>query len=251
MHVPDGVLPLSECATLAIVAVAGFALAARGASMGPRDTRLPTIGLLAATVFVLQMLNFPLFGPVSAHLMGTSLVVYVAGFDAAVLAMAPVLLLQAFLLHDGGLVALGANYVNIALVPAIVSSTVISFTGARSRSRPAIAVGAATMLGTLAGAATCAIDLAWSGIVPMRTAFAWIMPVQAAAGLVEAALTGAVVHHFARRAHVAPESPARWRSAAPWIAVLIVAAMLVPIASGRPDALQYALRVAPGFGAAR
>jgi cobalt/nickel transport system permease protein len=120
MHLPD--VFVSPAAGIAFNAVAGafaFAAALRTARTGEMQRRLPIMAALGALAFAMQMLRFPLpWTGASAHLVGGLLVAILVGPDAVILVMLPVLVIQALVFAQGGLVALGANLFGTAIFPA-------------------------------------------------------------------------------------------------------------------------------------
>lgn len=120
MHVPDGFIDAPVSVAAGAVAVAGVAVALRGARRELDDRTAPLAGLTAAFIFAAQMLNFPVAGGTSGHLLGGALAAILVGPYAGVLAVSVVLLLQALLFADGGLSALGVNVILMALVTVFV-----------------------------------------------------------------------------------------------------------------------------------
>ncbi len=120
MHVPDGFLDAPTSAATAVVAVAGVAVALRGARRELDDRTAPMAGLVATFVFAAQMINFPVGAGTSGHLMGGALAAVLVGPWAAVLCLAVVLLVQGLLMADGGVTALGTNITLIGLVTVTV-----------------------------------------------------------------------------------------------------------------------------------
>ncbi|MFB4318454.1 energy-coupling factor ABC transporter permease [Actinomadura sp. 21ATH] len=116
MHVPDGFLDAPVSLAAGAVAVAGVAVALRGARRELDDRTAPLAGLTAAFVFAAQMLNFPVAAGTSGHLLGGALAAILVGPYAGVLCVSVVLLLQALLFADGGVSALGVNITLMALV---------------------------------------------------------------------------------------------------------------------------------------
>src|SRR5512138_609595 len=116
MHLPDGFLDAKTSALAAGAAVAGITIALRQvrSALGPR--KMPMLGLAAAFVFAAQMLNFPVVGGTSGHLLGGVLTAVLLGPSAAVVVMTCVLIVQCLMFNDGGLLALGANVFNIAVI---------------------------------------------------------------------------------------------------------------------------------------
>src|SRR5688500_12122204 len=119
MHLGNGALT-PECAYLTLgAAAASLGFAAAQVRREPLDGhRLATAGALSAAIFAAQMVNVPVLPFSSAHLVGGVLLAWCLGPALGSLCMAAVLLVQALLLGDGGLLALGANIINMAFVPA-------------------------------------------------------------------------------------------------------------------------------------
>src|SRR5918992_204389 len=106
MHVPDGFLDVTTSAATGALAVAGVALALRGARKELDDRTAPMAGLVATFVFAGQMMNFPVGAGTSGHLIGGALAAVLVGPWAGALCLAVVVLVQS-LFADGGLSALG------------------------------------------------------------------------------------------------------------------------------------------------
>src|SRR3954471_14978022 len=116
MHVPDGFLDAPTSVATGVVAVGGIALALRGARRELDDRTAPMAGLVATFVFAGQMINFPVGAGTSGHLLGGTLAAVLVGPWTAVLCVSTVLLVQALLMADGGITALGTNITLMALV---------------------------------------------------------------------------------------------------------------------------------------
>src|SRR6516164_8321259 len=124
MHLPDGFLDAKTAllSTGAAAAGVGIALHQVRTSLTPRQ--MPMLGLAAAFVFAAQMLNFPVAGGTSGHLVGGVLTAVLLGPSAAVLVITCVLIVQCLMFADGGLLALGANVFNMAVV-SVCGGTVV------------------------------------------------------------------------------------------------------------------------------
>lgn len=116
MHVPDGFLDLPVSAATGAVAIAGVALALRGARRELDERTAPLAGLVATFVFAAQMVNFPVGAGTSGHLIGGALAAVLVGPWTATLVLTVVTVVQALLFADGGLTALGTNVVLLAIV---------------------------------------------------------------------------------------------------------------------------------------
>lgn len=109
MHVPDGFLDAPTSVATGAVAVVAVGLALRGARRELDDRTAPLAGLVAAFVFAVQMLNFPVVSGTSGHLMGGALAAVLVGPYTGLLCISTVLIVQALLFADGGITALGTN----------------------------------------------------------------------------------------------------------------------------------------------
>jgi cobalt/nickel transport system permease protein len=124
VHIPDGWLSLEiSLLTWALVLVS-LGLALSHFDKSDLD-KLSNIGAIASVVFVAQMFNFPVAGGTSGHLLGAALSVYVVGLPGAVLTLFVVLLVQAVVFADGGILALGANTFNMGVVGSITAYVII------------------------------------------------------------------------------------------------------------------------------
>ena len=120
MHVPDGFIDAPVSLAAGVVAAGGIAVCLRGARRELDDRTAPMAGLVAAFVFAAQMLNFPVAGGTSGHLLGGALAAILVGPYTGALCVSVVLIVQAMLFADGGLSALGLNIILIAMIPAAV-----------------------------------------------------------------------------------------------------------------------------------
>jgi len=161
---------------------------------------IPIMGVLSAFVFVAQMLNFPLLGGTSGHLVGGALLGILLGPIAGILTMATVIIAQALFLQDGGLVALGANIFNIGAVTSFSGYAVYRLFGAPERQGKHLAFTAflAGWISVVISAAACALELGLSGAVPLEVALPAMTGYHALIGIVEGALTAGVLSFFAR-----------------------------------------------------
>ena len=118
MHMSDGIVNAPVSAMLGLVAAAGlgYSLVRAGRSTDLDDRTAPMAGLVAAFIFAVQMINFPVLPGVSGHLLGGALAAILVGPWLGALCVGIVLVVQALLFADGGLTALGANITNMALI---------------------------------------------------------------------------------------------------------------------------------------
>lgn len=120
MHIPDGFIDAPVSAVAGIIAIGLVALCLRMTARTLDDRQVPRCGLVAAFVFALQMLNFPVAAGTSGHLLGGVLAAVLVGPWAGALCVTVVLIAQALLFADGGLSALGLNVVNMAIIGSFV-----------------------------------------------------------------------------------------------------------------------------------
>ncbi|WP_330266388.1 energy-coupling factor ABC transporter permease [Streptomyces griseorubiginosus] len=124
MHVPDGFIDAPISAATGVVAAAAVAVSLRGARRELDERTAPLAGLVAAFIFAVQMLNFPVAAGTSGHLLGGALAAILVGPYTGVLCVTVVLLMQGILFADGGLTALGVNITDMAVVTTVVAYAV-------------------------------------------------------------------------------------------------------------------------------
>jgi cobalt/nickel transport system permease protein len=200
MHIPDGFLDAKTLALTGGLSVGGLAVAARQVNRTLPRNKIPLMGLGAAFVFAAQMLNFPVAGGTSGHLLGGVLAAVLLGPGAAAIVIACVLTVQALLFSDGGVLALGANIFNMAFIGAVVGCaiyrTVRKFLpGLRGR---ITAVFFAAWLSTVLAAVTCAGELSLSGTLPPGIVFPAMVSVHMLIGIGEGIITSLVILAIAR-----------------------------------------------------
>ncbi|MEU6476053.1 energy-coupling factor ABC transporter permease [Streptomyces sp. NPDC047017] len=124
MHVPDGFINAPTSAVAGAVAAGALAVSLRGARRELDERTAPLAGLVAAFIFAVQMLNFPVAAGTSGHLLGGALAAILVGPYTGVLCVSVVLLMQGILFADGGLTALGVNITDMAITTTVVAYAV-------------------------------------------------------------------------------------------------------------------------------
>jgi cobalt/nickel transport system permease protein len=119
VHIPDGFINASTSLGAGAVAAGGLGVSLRRTAQTLQDRQAPLAGLVAAYIFAVQMLNFPVAAGTSGHLLGGVLAAVLVGPWAGAICVAVVLLVQGLLFADGGLTALGLNITNMALVAGV------------------------------------------------------------------------------------------------------------------------------------
>jgi cobalt/nickel transport system permease protein len=194
LHIPDGFLSPGVAAAAGLAAVAAVAHGLRVANVELDDSRVPLLGVVAAFVFATQMLNFPVAGGTSGHLLGATLAAVLLGPWLACLVLTVVLIVQCFAFADGGVSALGANILNMGVLGALLAGYLVA-AARRLRTRTAFlaAVGVVAWLAVMVGAAATAVQLAVSGTIPLDTVLPAMLGVHALIGVGEAIITVAAV----------------------------------------------------------
>jgi cobalt/nickel transport system permease protein len=202
MHIPDGFLSTPVWATMDAVAAGTVAVAVRRVNERLDPAEVPLMGVTGAFIFAAQMVNFPVAGGTSGHLLGALLASVLLGPWAAILVMTTIFLVQCLLFQDGGLMALGANLFNMGILGAGLGY--LAYRGLRSLlgGREAPALFAAAWLSVMAGAAAAAFELAASGTVAGPPVFRAMLGVHALIGVGEGLITVAAVQ-LIRRAGLA------------------------------------------------
>jgi cobalt/nickel transport system permease protein len=195
MHVPDGFLTNRIAVTLDVISCANILYAARRVKLDFSGRVVPVMGVLAAFVFAAQMLNFPILGGTSGHLIGGSLLAILLGPMAGFLTMATVILAQALFLQDGGLIALGANLFNICAIPCFSGYAVFkllrrSEKGGRGLFLAGFLAGWSSLIFS---SAFCAIELSLSAVIPLRIGLTTMVGYHAVLGVFEGMLTAGVL----------------------------------------------------------
>jgi cobalt/nickel transport system permease protein len=245
MHIPDGFLSTAVAVVgwiLAVVCV-GIALRRAGKDLGERQ--LPLMGVLAAAIFAGQMLNFSVTGGTSGHLVGAAIATILLGPWAAIVVLTSVVSIQALVFQDGGLLALGTNLFNMAVIGVAVSyfvyATVRRLAGGRTWGMFAGGFLAAWFSIVVASLA-CALELSLSGTTPANVAVPAMGGIHALIGMGEGLITvGALAFLWAARRELVQPSGAADRGGV-WVwlfglGVAIVLAVLSPLASAHPDGL--------------
>ena len=200
MHVPDGILDNRVAFGLCAISAATVAYASRRIRAHAAGHIVPLMGVLGAFVFAAQMLNFPVLGGTSGHLVGGALLAILLGPWPAFLTMATVLLAQALFLQDGGLIAAGANIFNIGALT--VFSGYVTFRLLAGREiggrRARVAAFAAGWASLLVSSSACALQLALSGVIPLKIGLPSMAGYHALIGVIEGGLTAGVLSLVSR-----------------------------------------------------
>lgn len=198
MHVPDGFIDAPVSIAAGVAAAGAVAISLRGARRELDERTAPLAGLVAAFIFAVQMLNFPVAAGTSGHLLGGALAAILVGPYTGVLCVSVVLLMQGLLFADGGLTALGVNIVTMGVVTVVVAYAV--FRGLvkvlpDTRRSVTVAAFAGALLSVPASAAFFTLLFAIGGTtdVPLAKVFGAMVGVHVLIGIGEALITAATV----------------------------------------------------------
>jgi cobalt/nickel transport system permease protein len=198
MHIPDGFIDGTTSAGAALVAAGGLGATLRRAGEVLDERRVPLAGLVAAFVFAVQMLNFPVASGTSGHLLGGALAAVLVGPAVGAVCVTVVLAVQALLFADGGLSALGLNVLNMALVTAfggyavfVLMRRVVS----RTPSSVVAAAGVAAVVSVVLSALAFTLEyaLGGTGTASVATVAGAMVGVHVVIGVGEGVITALVV----------------------------------------------------------
>lgn len=171
LHIPDGFLSLPVSLVCWILAIALIALCLNRVQAQYQEKAVPLMGVCAAFIFAAQMINFPIPGGTSGHLLGGTLAGVLLGPWAGSLVMVVVFIVQAAIFQDGGLTVLGANITNMGLVGTFggyyVYRTIRYTIGRDTWTGVAVGTVVASWLSVFVAAILTAFQLALSGTVPL------------------------------------------------------------------------------------
>ena len=247
MHIPDGFLSVLVSLGMWVISavIIGIALRKTKDELGERE--VPLMGVLAAAIFAGQMLNFSVAGGTSGHLLGAAIATILVGPWAAILVMTSVISVQALLFQDGGILALGANLFNMAIVGVFVSYAVYNLLLRLFKKQPwgIFAAGfAAAWASIFIASLACALQLALSGTSPANITVPTMGAIHALIGSGEGLITtGALFFLLATRkdllklGEASPTSNKSILIGGSLIGLTLV--VLSPLASTHPDGLEW------------
>ncbi len=251
MHIPDAVLSPPVLIVTGVVGAAGFLYGLRRLERQSGEKTVVLMGMMSAFLFAAQMVNFPVLPGVSGHLLGGLLASVLLGPWAGACVVGAVLIVQCFMYNDGGVTALGANFLNMGLIGALGGYAIYAPIRRAIGGRRGILLGSmvAAWLSVILAAGSFAVELAAGGRGRFFTVLGWMTLVHAAIGLGEALITGVVIRFvLLTRPDLiydvdAPPSSAtmKWgQFALAGLAVsLAVAVFLAPFASSWEDGLEH------------
>lgn len=197
LHIPDGFLSLPVSLMSWLIAIGFLVVALNRVQADYQEKAVPLMGVCAAFIFAAQMINFPIIGGTSGHLLGGTLAGVLLGPWAGALVVTIVFAVQALIFQDGGITALGANVVNMGLVGTFLGYYLyrtLRWTLGRDRlGSTLVSTGVAAWMSVFVAAILAAFQLAWSGTVPLQVAVSAMAFWHVFIGLGEALITIAAV----------------------------------------------------------
>jgi cobalt/nickel transport system permease protein len=198
MHIPDGFINAGTSAAAGLVSAGGIGVCLKKTADTMEEKQAPLAGLVAAFVFAVQMLNFPVALGTSGHLLGGVLATVLVGPWAGAICIALVLFVQALFFADGGLSALGLNVLNMALIGGLGGYVAfVAVRGVLPKTRPMVvaASAVAAFLSVVMASIGFFVEYAIGGVgdVSLGAMFAAMVGVHALIGIGEAVITALTV----------------------------------------------------------
>lgn len=250
LHIPDGFLTLFVSIVCWVITAATISVAISRTNKALGEKQVPLMGVMAAFIFAAQMINFPVAGGTSGHLLGGALAAIMLGPWAGMLVMTAVIAVQALLFQDGGLLVMGANILNMGLITCIIGYGLYRSVSGGSRILKLSVAGIAAWLSVMAGALFTSLQLWLSGTSQLQVVIPAMLFVHALIGLGEAVVTVAALSFVLQaRPDLLGENSESAKGSKGWviagIAIALVVVLISPFASADPDGLE---RVASDLG---
>ena len=208
MHIPDGFLDVKTWISTAIASAGALGYSLKKSKGELDEKQVPKLGIMAAFIFAAQMVNFPIAGGTSGHLLGAALASILLGPWNASIILSTVLVIQCLIFQDGGITALGGNIFNMAVMGVLTAFiTYKGFSGLfKSRVGRNVAIFLASWVSVFAAATFAAMELALSGTIPFSMAFPTMAGWHALIGIGEGLITVVVVNTVTRMGFADTES---------------------------------------------
>jgi cobalt/nickel transport system permease protein len=195
MHIPDGFLTPSVIATTYIFSGTTLALIWKKVRKQFYQQSIPKVAILAAFIFITQMINIPISGGTSGHLLGGFLAALLVGPYAAIFILSLILIIQMLIFQDGGLTALAANILNIGIAGISGSYLIYTIilrsfnTYFNKKSQKLLVIFLCAWLSVEIGAVFCGIELSLSDLADWKITVSLMAGIHALIGILEAIMT--------------------------------------------------------------
>lgn len=192
MHIPDGFIPLWQCAIYFVILIVALIISLRWARRDLDEKRVPLMAVLAAGIFAIMSMNVPIPWGTSGHMVGGALVALIfMAPEAAVIVFTLVLIVQGLFFGDGGLTALGANVLNMGIIGGCVG--LYSFKALRKPIGKVPAIAVASWLSIFIAAEAVAVEMWLAGTFPLGAGLMFMGLYHSVIGVIEAVLTVVVI----------------------------------------------------------
>lgn len=199
MHIPDGFLSPPVFISGWALALGTLSYALKRTKGLLRDRMIPLAGVMAAFIFAAQMLNFPVLGGTSGHLLGGVLAAVTLGPYVGTIVLSLVLIVQCLIFQDGGLTALGTNIFNMAIIGTGVSYYLyVLLRKIIPKKNILLAVAISSWFSVVMAANFCALELVLSGTSPLRIVLPAMIFVHIFIGIGEAIITTLILSFILR-----------------------------------------------------
>lgn len=200
MHIPDGFLAMNTWIPTWLISAAGIGYSVKVASQKLKEKLIPLMGVMSAFIFAAQMLNFPVAGGTSGHLLGGVLAAILLGPFSAAIVISVVLAVQCLVFQDGGITALGANILNMSIIGAMGGYLIYRLVCKFISGNKGILISAfiSAWFSVVIASAFCALELAISGTSPFGIVFPAMVGIHAIIGIGEGLITLLIISFIIR-----------------------------------------------------
>ena len=250
LHIPENILSIGVSIVCWIITALTLSIAISRTNKSLGERQVPLMGVMAAFIFAAQMINFPILGGTSGHLLGGVLAAITLGPWAGMLVMTAVIAVQALLFQDGGLIVMGANILNMGLITIAIGYGLYRGVARGSRTLKLVVAGIAAWFSVLAGALFTSIEIWLSGNAQLQIVIPAMLGIHALIGIGEALITvAALTFIFRSRPDLLGENSESAKGSFGWVVagglISVSVVLLSPFASADPDGLE---RVAGDLG---
>lgn len=195
MHIPDGFVDLKTVITTGVLSTGGVAASIYNVKKIFKSKVIVMMGVMAALIFALQMINFTIPGGTSGHLLGGALVAVALGPFAGAIVLSVVLIVQALVFMDGGITALGSNIFNMAIAGVFMAYLIYWIFKRISGKRWVFysGVALASWFSVVFASLLAALELGISGTYAIGATIKAMVLVHMVIGIGEAIITTAVI----------------------------------------------------------
>lgn len=208
MHIPDGLLDPVTTVILWIVTIVVLIISFKkiGNVFEDEDSEklIPYIGVLAATIFAFQFVNYPVPGGTSGHLVGGTLVGVILGPWAAVIVIFMILVVQA-LFGDGGITAIGANTFNMGIIGGIVGFYIVKLcvkilnkTNLQKETKVTVSTAIGSYIAIVLAAFFAGVEIGIGGAIPINVIVPIMIFWHLVIGIGEAIISALIVYFIYR-----------------------------------------------------